>query len=278
MSNKTILIVDDTPSNIAVVIGILKGEYQTRVATGGIKALEYASAAEKPDLILLDINMPDLDGYEVCARLKDDPETAAIPVIFLTSMESPEDEARGLALGAVDYIHKPFSPTVVKARVHTHLLLRDTLKQLEERNIALHEKTKMLEALSVKLSKYLSPQIYRSIFVGTRDVKLATERKRLTVFFSDIKDFTLTTEDMQPEDLTAMLNHYFSEMSKIAMSYGATVDKFIGDAMVMFFGDPETKGVEADARSCVQWPSRCSVIWRCCNRNGGQWASSSPSI
>lgn len=183
MLSKTILIVDDTPSNIAVVIGILKGEYQTRVATGGIKALDYARAAEKPDLILLDINMPDLDGYEVCARLKDDPTTAAIPVIFLTSMESPEDEAKGLALGAVDYIHKPFSPTVVKARIHTRLLLRDTLNQLEERNAALDEKTQMLETLSVKLSKYLSPQIYRSIFIGARDVKLATERKRLTIFF-----------------------------------------------------------------------------------------------
>jgi class 3 adenylate cyclase/AmiR/NasT family two-component response regulator len=252
MSGKTILVVDDTPDNIAVVVGILRGQYQTRVATGGIKALEFARAAEKPDLILLDINMPDLDGYEVCARLKDDPETAGIPVIFLTSMESPEDEAKGLGLGAVDYIHKPFSPTVVKARVHTHLLLHDTLAKLEERNTALDEKTKMLEALSTKLSKYLSPQVYQSIFIGTRDVKLATERKRLTVFFSDIRDFTSTTGDMQPEDLTAMLNHYFSEMSSIALSYGATIDKFIGDAMVMFFGDPETNGIEEDARACVR--------------------------
>jgi hypothetical protein len=92
----------------------------------------------------------------------------------------------------------------VFARVYTHLLLRDTLKQIEERNAALDEKTRMLASLSVKLSKYLSPQVYASIFAGSRDVELATERKRLTVFFSDIKDFVSTTADMQPEDLTAM--------------------------------------------------------------------------
>ncbi len=116
---------------------------------------------------------------------------------------------------------------------------------------ALDEKNAVLQDLSVKLSKYLSPQIYQSIFSGERDVSIATERKKLTVFFSDIKDFTLTTEDMQPEDLTALLNHYRPEMSEIALRYGATIDKYIGDAMLMFFGDPETKGVREDARLCV---------------------------
>jgi adenylate cyclase len=252
MPDKTILIVDDTPANIAAALAILKDQYRTKVATSGVKALEHAGAADKPDLILLDVTMPDMDGYEVCGRLKADPETAAIPVVFLTARTEAEDEAKGFELGAVDYIHKPFNPTVVRARVHTHLLLRDTLRQIEERNAALDEKTRMLESLSVKLSKYLSPQVYASIFAGSRDVELATERKRLTVFFSDIKDFTATTADMQPEDLTAMLNRYFTAMSKIALAYGAHIDKFIGDAMLMFFGDPETRGAEEDARACVR--------------------------
>ncbi|MGA7265574.1 MAG: adenylate/guanylate cyclase domain-containing protein [Stellaceae bacterium] len=252
MPDKTILIVDDTPANIAAALAILKDQYRTRVATGGAKALEHAGAADKPDLILLDVTMPEMDGYEVCGRLKADPQTASIPVVFLTARTEAEDEAKGFELGAVDYIHKPFNPTVVRARVHTHLLLRDTLKQIEERNAALDEKTRMLESLSVKLSKYLSPQVYASIFTGSRDVELATERKRLTVFFSDIKDFTATTADMQPEDLTAMLNRYFTAMSKIALAHGAHIDKFIGDAMLMFFGDPETRGVEEDARACVR--------------------------
>jgi class 3 adenylate cyclase/AmiR/NasT family two-component response regulator len=252
MPDRTILIVDDTPANIAAALSILKDQYRTKVATSGARALEHAGAADKPDLILLDVTMPDMDGYEVCARLKADPETAAIPVVFLTARTEAEDEAKGFELGSVDYIHKPFNPTVVRARVHTHLLLRDTLKQIEERNAALDEKTKMLESLSVKLSKYLSPQVYASIFAGSRDVELATERKRLTVFFSDLKDFVATTADMQPEDLTAMLNRYFTAMSKIALAHGAHIDKFIGDAMLMFFGDPETKGAEEDAQACVR--------------------------
>ena len=252
MPEKTILIVDDTPANIAAALSILKDQYRTRVATSGARALEQAGAPDKPDLILLDVTMPEMDGYEVCTRLKANPGTADIPVVFLTARTEAEDEAKGFELGAVDYIHKPFNPTVVRARVHTQLLLRDTLQQIEVRNAALAEKTRMLEGLASKLSKYLSPQVYTSIFSGSRDVILATERKRLTVFFSDIKDFTSTTADMQPEDLTAMLNRYFTAMSAIAQGHGAHIDKFIGDAMLMFFGDPETRGAEEDARACVR--------------------------
>ena len=117
---------------------------------------------------------------------------------------------------------------------------------------SLDEKSTMLEGLSSKLAKYLSPQIYQSIFSGEQDVSLTTKRKKLTVYFSDIKNFTQTTEDMQPEDLTYLLNSYFTEMSAIALKHGATIDKFIGDAMLMFFGDPETKGVKEDARACLR--------------------------
>ncbi len=117
---------------------------------------------------------------------------------------------------------------------------------------AMDEKNKLLEALSANLSKYLSPQIVHSLLTGEKGTELITQRKKLTVFFSDIKDFTKTTENMQPEDLSYLLNSYFTEMSKIALHYGATIDKFIGDAMLMFFGDPETKGVKEDAEACVR--------------------------
>ncbi|HKY86556.1 MAG TPA: adenylate/guanylate cyclase domain-containing protein, partial [Pseudorhodoplanes sp.] len=119
-------------------------------------------------------------------------------------------------------------------------------------NKELAEANDFLAAISMKIAKYISPQIYKSIFSGQRDVAIATERKKLTIFFSDIKDFTATTERLQPEDLTALLNEYFTEMSNIALKYGATVDKFIGDAMLLFFGDPETKGVAEDARACIR--------------------------
>src|SRR5256885_14051058 len=112
-SPKLILIVDDTPVNLGVISGALKDFYKTKVATNGERALALASANEKPDLILLDVMMPGMDGYEVCSRLKADPATCEIPVIFLTGQTGAEDETRGFDVGAVDYVHKPFSPAVV---------------------------------------------------------------------------------------------------------------------------------------------------------------------
>ncbi|SLN71786.1 Adenylate cyclase 1 [Roseovarius albus] len=119
-------------------------------------------------------------------------------------------------------------------------------------NEELAANNEFLADISVKISKYLSPQVYKSIFSGEKDASISTERKKLTVFFSDIKDFTATTEQLQPEELTELLNNYFTEMAQIAEAHGATVDKFIGDAIVAFFGDPETKGTAEDARACVR--------------------------
>jgi hypothetical protein len=128
------------------------------------------------------------------------------------------------------------------------VLYQKTIGELDEQKALVDEKNSKVESLSVKLSKYLAPQIFQSIFSSEQAVSLETKRKKLTVFFSDIKDFTQITEDLQAEDLAALLNEYFTEMSQIALEHGATIDKFIGDAMLMFFGDPETRGVEEDAR------------------------------
>ncbi|HEV8390174.1 MAG TPA: adenylate/guanylate cyclase domain-containing protein, partial [Dongiaceae bacterium] len=119
-------------------------------------------------------------------------------------------------------------------------------------NRELESANEFLANISLKISRYLSPQIYKSIFSGERDVVVHTERKRLTIFFSDIKDFTATTERLQPEALTEMLNEYLTEMSAIALKHGGTVDKFIGDAILVFFGDPETKGPVEDAKACLR--------------------------
>ncbi|HEX6978280.1 MAG TPA: adenylate/guanylate cyclase domain-containing protein [Alphaproteobacteria bacterium] len=126
------------------------------------------------------------------------------------------------------------------------------ITELKEREESLAEKSATLEALSGKLAKYLAPQVYQSIFTGQQDVKIASTRKKLTVCFSDIADFTETTDKMESEDLNHLLNHYLTEMSKIALQYGATIDKYVGDAIVMFFGDPETRGVKEDAIACVK--------------------------
>ena len=110
----------------------------------------------------------------------------------------------------------------------------------------------MLESLSSKLSKYLSPQLYKSIFSGEKNVEVASQRKKLTIFFSDIAGFTETTDLLESEELTTLLNQYLREMSSIALEYGATIDKFIGDAIMLFFGDPETRGAREDAIACVK--------------------------
>ncbi len=136
-------------------------------------------------------------------------------------------------------------------------------------NRELTEANDFLAGVSAKLAKYLSPQVYKSIFSGEKEVAIETERKKLTIFFSDIKDFTTISERLQPEDLTALLNEYFTEMSAIALRHGGTVDKFIGDAILVFFGDPDTKGVKEDARAClrmaVEMQQRLEVLsaqWR----------------
>jgi adenylate cyclase len=119
-------------------------------------------------------------------------------------------------------------------------------------NRELRGKNEFLAAISSKLSRYLAPQIYRSIFSGEKDGSIQAERKKLSIFFSDIKDFTALTESMQPEEITTLLNEYLDEMSAIAIRNGGTIDKFIGDAIMIFFGDPETKGTAEDARACVR--------------------------
>ena len=124
-------------------------------------------------------------------------------------------------------------------------------RAMRRMNEELETANSFLASVSLKIAKYLSPQIYKSIFSGEKDVAISTERKKLTIFFSDIQNFTSMSERLQPEELTNLLNEYFTEMSTIAAAHGATVDKFIGDAILAFFGDPETKGAAEDAKSCL---------------------------
>lgn len=143
------------------------------------------------------------------------------------------------------------------------------ITELKQREQDLTEKSTALATLSRKLAKYLAPQVYDSIFAGRQDVKITSERKKLTVCFSDIVGFTEITDQMESEDLTHLLNHYLTEMSKIALHYGATIDKYMGDAIVMFFGDPETRGVKEDAIAAVKMAlamqkrvSELAELWR----------------
>jgi class 3 adenylate cyclase len=244
LEKPTILVVDDTPENIEMLVSILRERYKVKAAISGASALKIATR-KPPDLVLLDIMMPDMDGYEVCERLKQNPTTHDVPVVFLTAKTEATEIVKGFEVGAVDYVTKPFNSAELLIRVNTHLELRIAQNELERKNSE-------LEVLANKLSKYLSPQVYRSIFSGEKDVAIETAEKTLTIFFSDIVGFTNTSEQMERDQLTQWLNNYLNEMAGIALRYEGTLDKFIGDAVMIFFGDPKTLGEQEDALQCVR--------------------------
>jgi len=152
LEKPTVLIVDDTPENIDVLVASLSDEYTIQVALNGKKALANASLAPRPDIILLDVMMPEMDGYDVCQQLKNNPVTATIPVIFVTAKHDIKDEEKGLSLGAVDYIIKPISPPIVRARVRTHLALYDQNRQLQKK---VDDRTKALQASQLRIIHHL---------------------------------------------------------------------------------------------------------------------------
>ena len=145
-----ILVVDDTPENIDVLRGILGADYSIKIATSGELALKVV-ATQLPDLILLDVMMPGMDGYEVCRQLKGNPRTRTIPVIFVTARAETGDEVQGLELGAVDYLTKPVIPAIVKARVQTQLALRQARRELEEKNLILNDEKELLEDIVTRM-------------------------------------------------------------------------------------------------------------------------------
>jgi phosphoserine phosphatase RsbU/P len=181
---KLILIVDDTPTNIGVISGALKDSYRTKVATTGEKALAIASGEEKPDLVLLDVLMPEMDGYEVCRRLKADETTREIPVIFLTGQTKDEDETKGFSVGAVDYVHKPFSPSVVKARVHSHIMLREAREQLAQQLVAINNELEMARQIQLSILPHALPKV--------AGVDIAARYLPMTSVAGDFYDFIVT--------------------------------------------------------------------------------------
>jgi len=179
-SKQTILAVDDVPENLAVLRGILSADYRVKVALNGEKALKIALSDTPPDLILLDIMMPEMSGYEVCSRLKADPRTMKIPVIFVTAMGETEDETQGFKLGAVDYITKPVSPPVVHARVKTHLALYDQSRVLEQK---VKERTAEVCALNVEIEETQREVVFTMGAIGeTRSKETGNHVKRVAEY------------------------------------------------------------------------------------------------
>jgi len=227
-----ILAVDDTPENLDVVKGILATDYTVKAAINGKMALKIAKA-QPPDLILLDIMMPEMDGYEVCRHLKANPQTAQIPVIFLTAKGQTEDEAQGLELGAADYIMKPVSPPILKARVKTHLILKQNMDDLQNANrIISNQKERMQDELNVGRDIQMS--------MLPRDFPAFPERSEFDIFATlkparevggDLYDFFF----INPEEICVVIGDVsgkgvpaalFMAVSKTLIKASATDDHF----------------------------------------------------
>lgn len=181
---QTILVVDDTPENITLLVSLLSDNYKIKVATNGVKALKIAFAGPHPDLILLDIMMPGMDGYEVCRQLQENIATANIPVIFLTAKSQEEDETKGFEYGAVDYITKPIVPAILMARVHTHLMLKHARELLEKQNDVLEEQVKQRTVQLENLQNALI--ISMASLAETRDIETGHHIRRTQYYIKDL--------------------------------------------------------------------------------------------
>jgi CheY-like chemotaxis protein/class 3 adenylate cyclase len=251
----SILVVDDTPSNLSLLSNVLMDDYRVRIAVDGEKALAITRSADPPDAILLDVMMPGMDGYEVCRRLKADPATRDIPVIFVTAMNEVDDETRGLELGGVDYVSKPLNPSIVKARLKTHLALSRQSRELahlvhrlEAQAVELQQLNATLECRVAeevgkverlgRLKRFFSPQVVDLMLSGDADDPLKSHRREITAVFLDLRGYTAFTESSDPEEVMGVIGEYHAAMGRLVMQYGGTLEHFAGDGMMIFFNDP----------------------------------------
>jgi phosphoserine phosphatase RsbU/P len=212
---KLLLVVDNDPAYIRLAKLILGGEYKILSATSGANALLLLRSAPMPDLILLDVSMPEMDGYEVCRKLKAIPETREIPVIFLTGQTDEADETQGFEVGAVDYIHKPLCPAVVKARVQTHIMLCEARKQLARQLLAVNIELEMAREIQLSILPGGTPRI--------EGLDIAARYIPMSAVAGDFYDFILVDEkhlgvliaDVSGHGLPAAL---IASMLKVALS------------------------------------------------------------
>jgi len=217
----TILVVDDTPENIDVLRGLLKAHYKVKVAINGEQALKLCLSDSPPSLLLLDVMMPGMDGFEVCARLKADRRTEGIPVIFVTALHETCDELRGFEVGGVDFINKPVTPALVLSRVQTHLKLRAAYTFIRQ-----------------TFGRYLSEEIVDNLIDSPHGLELGGEKRNLSIMMADLRGFTSIGERLPAETVVKMINIFLGQMTDIIQKHQGTIDEFIGDAILAIFGAP----------------------------------------
>jgi adenylate cyclase len=242
-----ILVVDDTSQNRRLMEAVLSPLGHVVVgAVSGREALELI-AADPPDLVLLDVVMPEMDGYAVCRTLRANPDTKMLPIIMLTS-SGDQDKVGAIEAGADDFIARPFDQHELVARVRSLLRIKeyhDTIQaqtaELAELNSTLESRVRAqveeLERLG-RLRRFLSPQLADLIVSGNDESLLDSHRREITVVFCDLRGFTAFSETAEPEEVMAVLGEFHAELGKLIFEYGGTLERFAGDALMMFFNDP----------------------------------------
>ena len=236
-----ILVVDDTPANIKLLGALLESKgYQVSTAVNGEEAL-VKIAAEKPDLVLLDVMMPGLSGYEVCRRIRADPATVLLPVVMCTSLDPQQERVKGIEAGADDFLSKPVNQPELFARVKSSLRVKALHDELALLNASLEkrvaEQVSEIERLA-RLKRFVSPRVGDLILAGEVDDPLKTHRREITVVFTDLRGFTAFSETAEPEEVMGVLREYHAALGHIVLAHEGTVEHFAGDGVMILFNDP----------------------------------------
>src|SRR4029077_17586352 len=243
-----ILIVDDTAHNVKMLADLLAAKgYAIVTAASGQEGLEKVEA-EQPDLVLLDVMMPGMDGYEVCRRIRANPEYGILPVVMVTALDPAPERIKGIHAGADDFLTKPVNMAELMARVRSLLRIKDLYTtvqaqaaELADLNSNLEERVRtqvaQLERLG-RLKRFFSPQLAELIVSGGAEDPLKSHRREITVVFVDLRGFTAFAETAPPEEVMEVLHQYHAEMGQLIMEAEGTLEHFAGDGLMVFFNDP----------------------------------------
>ena len=272
-----ILVVDDTLKNVKLLADLLavKG-YSVITAESGREALAQLEA-ERPDLVLLDVVMPEMSGYEVCRKIRENAATRILPVVMVTALDPAEERIKGIEAGADDFLAKPINQAELLARVRSLLRIKQLHDQVEAQAVELadwnknleqrvQEQVGQLERLG-RLKRFFSPQLAELIVNGETDDPLKTHRCELTVVYLDLRGFTAFAETAEPEEVMDILHEYHAAMGKLILEYEGTLEHFAGDGMMIFFNDPVPveNAAEQAARMALAMRERVkelTIKWR----------------
>ena len=243
-----ILVVDDVPVNVKLLADLLVAKgYEAVTASSGLEALAQI-ASTSPDLVLLDVMMPGMSGYEVCAAIRADPGHAMLPIVLVTALDPAQERIKGLDAGADDFLTKPVSQAELLARVRSLLRIKMLYDEVARQRGELAEINRTLERRVAdgvaqlekvgRLKRFFSPHLAELIVAGGADDPLQSHRREITVVFLDLRGFTTFTETADPEEVMGVLAEYHAAMGRLILEHEGTLERFTGDGIMVFFNDP----------------------------------------